>query len=177
MADSRSPEKIGKADIQPTQLEVINKKNGSPFVCGLPCGDKIDLSISYSCDTVLVGCSDTCRIGVDVENRLDPDSALPSLVLSEQERELLNSGFWGFDRSSMLLLLWCLKEAILKTVGLGFSLGYLTIEFFTDSSGSQLYLKDHNGVFAYGDKISCLYDLNEDMCAVICRIGKETFYD
>ena len=133
----------------------------------------MNVSVSYSQNTFLIGCAAEGRIGVDLENRLDPDSNLPSLVLSQQERELMDSNLFGYSREQILLLFWCLKEAILKAVGLGFTHGYLPIEFHTDSSRTQLLLADHDAVIPDGEQIQCLFDMNDCLCAVICRIGKE----
>ncbi|GEM_PF-6871271 len=165
----------GETEVLPRQLTVINRENGAPCICGLPEAGQMQLSISYAQETFLIGCAATGRIGVDLEDRIDPDSNLPSLVLSQQERDLMNSRMFGYDRAQTVLLLWCLKEAILKAVGLGFSRGYLPIEFHTDHTA--LFLDDRQHVIPEGEQISCLYDINEQLCAVICRIGKDTAHD
>lgn len=163
----------GNAVVLPPQLSVMNRENGIPRICGLPDGVQMNLSVSYAQDSVLIGCAAEEKIGVDLENRLDPDSELPSLVLSRQERALMNSSLFGCSREQLLLLFWCLKEAILKAVGLGFTRGYLPIEFHTDPGRTQLFLADHQAVIPAGEQLHCLYDMNDSLCAVICRIGKE----
>lgn len=168
---------FGMSEIMPLQLAIINKDNGVPYIYGLPDDVQMNLSISYSQNTFLIGCTTEGKIGVDLENWINPDSNLSSLVLSKHERDLINSRLFGYDREQTILLFWCLKEAILKAVGLGFTLGYLPIEFYTDSNRTQLLLADHQAVIPNDEHIKCFYDMNDYLCAVICRIGKESVYD
>jgi len=164
---------FGTADVMPPQIAVINRENGTPNICGLPDGIPMNISVSYSQNTFLIACATEGRIGVDIENAIDPDSNLSSLALSRQERVLMDSQLFGFSRAQIMLLFWCLKEAILKAVGLGFSHGYQSITFHTNSNRTQLLLADHDTVIPAGERIRCLFDMNDGLCAVICRIEKE----
>lgn len=164
-------------DVILSQLAVTNHENGAPYICGFRDNIPVNISISYSQNTFLIGCAMEDKIGVDVENIIDPDSNLSSLVLSRQEQRLMNKRMFGFDRSQTMLLFWCLKEAILKAVGIGFSRGFQAIEFYTNLSRTQLFLADHDTVIPAGEHIRCQFDMSDGLCAVICRIGKECFYD
>lgn len=167
----------GTTEIIPLQLAIINRDNGTPCIYGLPDDMQINLSISYSQNSFLIGCVTEGKIGVDLEDRIDPNSNLPFLAFSKQERDLINSRLFGYNREQTILLFWCLKEAILKAVGLGFTRGYLPIEFYADSNRTQLLLADYQAVIPNDEHIECFYDMNDYLCSVICRIGKESVYD
>ncbi len=83
-----------------------------------------DFSLSYAGDTALVGIAKGCAVGVDLERRRSiPDArALARLHFTQRECAAL-AGLSAGDRDAVFLRGWTRKEACVKALGTGLSIG------------------------------------------------------
>jgi 4'-phosphopantetheinyl transferase len=101
----------------PETIQLVRDENGRPF---LQKDQKVDFNISHSGNWIAVGICSAGRIGVDVQEYVEPFdwretgksflrpaemNTIASLPLPEQSR--------------LALRFWCLKEALLKATGEG----------------------------------------------------------
>ena len=88
------------------------------------------LSICHAGDTAVaaLSCRPEWEIGVDLECVLPRNASLESVALSQQEQHQLGS-LEGTSRDRAVTLVWVMKEAILKALGLGLRmpLGQLSV--------------------------------------------------
>jgi len=80
-------------------------------------------NLSHSGDLALIGVSDDCEVGVDIEiwREVGDAAQLAQSVFGPQERAAL-SGLVGDERNLAFLRGWTRKEACLKALGTGLSL-------------------------------------------------------
>ena len=103
---------------------------GKPVMAaGLP---PLEFNVSHSENCVAVGVSTRDPIGIDIEC-VDPDrrSGIVYEVLSEVERDRLQK-FSADQQWTEFVRIWTAKEACSKTLGLGLSLDFQTMEVQTD---------------------------------------------
>ncbi len=115
------------SDTPLSELNFSATHNGQPY---LPDVDDLSMSFSSSRSGFLAAWSHKISVGVDIEDRsqeLDAQ-ALADFHFTEKEHFLVQSAS-EVDRRNVFLQLWCLKEAALKSVGEGISLGLRAFEF------------------------------------------------
>jgi phosphopantetheinyl transferase len=102
-------------------IEVLN---GTDCIKGLPklyvkgklTG--ISISISYADDYVCVGISDKAFIGVDIERVKNFPDCYVNMFYTKENAETINC-MDGIGQTEM----WCIQEAYLKAMGMGFEVG------------------------------------------------------
>lgn len=105
------------------QLAFETARHGKPFatVDGMPVPDSFN--VSHSGRHGLIAFAPAGRLGVDIEERVAHRNLdlLVETVLGEQEQELL-ARTRGDARTRLFFKLWTMKEALIKALGVGFSL-------------------------------------------------------
>lgn len=103
-------------------LILLADKHGKPYFQGR---DELQFNISHSGDIVLCAISDKV-IGVDVEKIRSHPEKVVNRVFSERERLQLEA---SDDTNLFFFRIWTLKEAYVKTLGVGISYPMKTVSF------------------------------------------------
>lgn len=104
-------------------LSFTTGDHGKPY-CALV--DAPYFNLSHCDDCVLLGISSLAEIGVDVESVTRQTSTdISARVLNEQQQKSLQQ---SSDPTKTFMLYWTQKEAISKTLGLGLSIDFKTVE-------------------------------------------------
>lgn len=106
---------------------------GKPFalVQGLPVS--ISFNVAHSGNHGLIAFAPTGRLGVDIEERVtrrDLDRLIMTVLGPAEQAEL--SSLDGKRKLNLFLTLWTLKEALIKALGVGFSLDISRFEVPSD---------------------------------------------
>ncbi len=110
-------------------MPVIKKTDsGKPYIENLP----VYISISHTGDMAFLAISDS-EIGVDIERERAFSSHMTARLFSENELEYINNG----DKNEHSTILWCLREAVCKATGEGFSEWFFSCSF-ADCNGNLL---------------------------------------
>ncbi len=108
--------------LAPVDIEIKTTEMGKPYGHCLPASNPIpDISISHSHNnTVAVLSQPGMRIGIDIEqlNRVHHDDLLVGGAFSNEEIILMES-IQSKERPTLIVGLWCAKEAAAKSLGLG----------------------------------------------------------
>lgn len=111
-------------------VEIDTFSSGVPFIKRQP---ELQVSIAHSQTNVIAGIGNV-PLGVDIEYIKKRDSLLCHYVGKPEEFELIS------DRDSIeqLYILWVLKEALLKAMGVGLSQPMLSIQLIRRSENTWL---------------------------------------
>jgi 4'-phosphopantetheinyl transferase len=128
--------------LTPAAVVIVDRKGGKPDLPDLPHG--VEVSFSQTTEMAMVAVCRGARVGVDVD-RIQPwDPELATVVLSARERAAIE-GKSPEQLSLALTKAWTCKEALLKGLGVGFSLDPRTLTASlgakpTQGSGSSVEL-------------------------------------
>lgn len=155
-------------------INILNQngeRSGKPYftIDGVRSCD--DISISYSGENIILAYGYECRIGVDVEGIINnKDYDYLHTIFTDRECEDIHHNITNMKIEEKITLKWCIKEAVLKAAGVGFTVGYKSIEvIFTDSADKiVIYI---NGSYIESErKIYLLYNISEKYCKAACVI-------
>lgn len=151
-------------------ISILNSKkdHGCPYIKFQNRILADSLSISYSNDNLLLGYSREYRIGVDLETSVSMEKNFLEYVFSDLEREGIYSSTSGLSKEKNALLFWCMKEAILKAVGKGFTEGCQAIEIFINKRNKRLEIIDKKHLLNSDKQLWLYYDIQQELCSVIC---------
>ena len=125
----------------PHLVDVAYLPGGRPYVRGL---DQIDISLSHTDETMVVGVTRRGRIGVDVERadrRLAHTGSEAQACTPFEKRRLDRGG--ESARNDTMVRLWTLKEAYSKALGQGLRFRFTEFGFaLTGTSGARLVRPD-----------------------------------
>lgn len=124
----------------PDLVDLAYQPGGRPYVRGC---DQIDVSLSHTEDTMVVGITRRGRIGVDVEraDRRLAHTGSERQACTPYEKGLLDAG--GEDaRNDTMVRLWTLKEAYSKALGQGLRFRFTEFGFALDGAGPCLVRPD-----------------------------------
>ena len=115
------------------QLTFGVSRYGKPFalVQGIPASVSFD--VTHSGNHGLVAFAPAGRLGVDIEERVhrrDLDGLITTVLGPTEQAELASAH--GYHRMHLFFSLWTIKEALLKALGLGFSLDMSQFEIPLD---------------------------------------------
>lgn len=115
------------------QLAFGAAKYGKPFalVQGLPASSSFN--VTHSGQHGLIAFAPAGRLGVDIEERVtrrDLDGLITTVLGPAEQAELALAH--GYHRLHLFFSLWTIKEALLKALGLGFSLNMSQFEIPLD---------------------------------------------
>ncbi len=123
------------------------------------------LSISHSRDMAAVAIAERA-VGVDVEFMRAPHPKLHERILSPRERKMVESLPVPFDQGT--LLVWTLKEAVVKALRSGLRRPMRSVELDIDFDDRRAYVQDLDGdweaLFAMidGYLLSLAYRVDEE---------------
>jgi 4'-phosphopantetheinyl transferase len=127
-------------DVDPAVVRVEAGQYGKPTSPSAP--PALAFNFSSSAATALVGLTQGCRIGVDVESR--PDGRWEELpvarYMSPEERAAV-AELHPDERRRREAAAWVVKEAVAKAVGTGVSLPLTAIELNGEMSSPRIELK------------------------------------
>ncbi|MEW6094399.1 MAG: 4'-phosphopantetheinyl transferase superfamily protein [Chloroflexota bacterium] len=111
----------GHQAFSPTEIEIVNTPEGAPQVC-FPDGRISPFCLSISHSGLLAFCALTrvpgLKIGVDLE-KIEPRSkGFVEDYFTTAEKQLVDSFPLG-EQQAVVTLIWSLKEAMLKALGVG----------------------------------------------------------
>jgi len=143
----------------PQLVDLAYLPSGRPYVRGL---DQIDISLSHTDETMVVGVTRRGRIGVDVEraDRRLAHTGSEAQACTPFERRHLDRG-GDSVRNDTMVRLWTLKEAYSKALGQGLRFRFTEFGFaLRGESGARLVRPDGSatddegwtfGTFTVGD--------------------------
>jgi len=117
-------------DVQPSEIAVLNRKDGSPYVVFSDAagGDAPPISLSHApggavaASIVPAAVPAAGRIGVDAESVMERPESFVTVFAHPSER-------LGLDTPQAQTRLWTLKEAVLKLLELGLSVDLWDVRF------------------------------------------------
>ena len=115
--------------LRPRNVEIVNNSNGKPQlrICG--CDLPWVISISHSRDVVAICFSDDGAVGIDVQTPIKWDIPLKlDIAFTSCELDCIFSDYDPEKRNEMFTLLWTIKEAVGKALGVGLMMGFHSIE-------------------------------------------------
>lgn len=105
------------------QLAFGATKYGKPFAIVDKKPNPISFNLSHSHNHGLIALAPKGRLGVDIEDRVprdDLDELAKSVLGPDEQRDF--AGLRGSQRTHFFFRMWTLKEALIKALGVGFSL-------------------------------------------------------
>ena len=140
--------------------DMVRVAKGKP---ALASPDGIGFNVTHCRDLALVALADGAEVGIDIERAdrtIDPD-LLARRTLCDAERATL-AGIPDPDaRRRFVLRLWVRKEAVVKALGHGLTLGLATIDASRDTGSERPLGGDHPVAWYLAD-----LDLPEHVAAV-----------
>lgn len=124
--------------------DIVRGAKGKP---ALAASAGIGFNVTHCRDLALVALADGIEVGIDIERAdrtIDPD-LLARRTLCDAERAALAGIADPEARRRFVLRLWVRKEAVVKALGHGLTLGLATIDAARDS-GSERPLGAHDAV-------------------------------
>ncbi|GGY78771.1 4'-phosphopantetheinyl transferase superfamily protein [Streptomyces nitrosporeus] len=124
----------------PELVDLAYQPGGRPYVRGC---DQIDVSLSHTEETMVVGITRRGRIGVDVEraDRRLAHTGSERQACTPYEKGRLDAG--GEDgRNDTMVRLWTLKEAYSKALGQGLRFRFTEFGFALDGGTARLVRPD-----------------------------------
>ena len=103
--------------------------HGKPFAVVAGARAPVSFNVSHSGNHGLIALAAAGRIGVDVEERAtrhDPDGPIGTVFAPAERAELAAAR--GSRKIDLFLTLWTMKEALIKALGLGFSMDISAFE-------------------------------------------------
>ena len=105
------------------ELTFETSHHGKPFAVVGGARAPVSFNVSHSGNHGLIALAAAGRIGVDVEERAtrhDPDGPIGTVFAPAERAELAAAR--GTGKIDLFLTLWTVKEALIKALGLGFSM-------------------------------------------------------
>ena len=109
----------------PADIQLTSDERGRPMVvegCIPGLLSVADISIAHTggmAVAIAVDHQENLRVGIDMEQSRPLEAGLAGIAFGSDEESLL-SGLDGAAANERMLLLWCVKEAAAKAIGLGF---------------------------------------------------------
>ena len=103
--------------------------HGKPFAVVGGTRSPVSFNVSHSGNHGLIALAAAGRIGVDVEERAtrhNPDGPIATVFAPTERTELAAAR--GTSKIDLFLTLWTMKEALIKALGVGFSMDISTFE-------------------------------------------------
>jgi len=152
-------------------LNRIGEKSGKPYFTINGVRNCDDISISYSGENIILAYGYECRIGVDVEGIINNTSYdYLHTIFTDRECKDINHSTGDMTIKEKITLKWCIKEAVLKAVGVGFAVGYKSIEvIFADGTDKIVIYMDESYIEP-DRKIYLFYDIGGEYCKTACFI-------
>lgn len=123
-------------EISPDSIEVFNRDSGEPYIESpqLPSASCPSVSISHCSRYALAAAAGPgTRIGADIETIASREPSWLGLVAHPSEN------FPGLrDDPAKQTVLWSLKEAVVKVLGTGLSVGFEDVRLIPDERGTQV---------------------------------------
>lgn len=149
-----------KFDCRPHDIDIAIGNEGRPYVRGRP---NLDFNLSHSNHTFLLGVSDSCKIGVDVEianDRLSYEKIARRYFHPIEVAQLENQH--DVDRVGLFLQLWTLKEAFKKASEISLPDALATFAF-TVEAGIPRLAHTHDRPWCYQS-----FRIGQEWAAVAC---------
>lgn len=129
---------------QPELVDLAYQPGGRPYVRGC---DQIDISLSHTEETMVVGITRRGRIGVDVEraDRQLARTGSEAQACTPYEKGMLDAG-GEESRNDAMVRLWTLKEAYSKALGQGLRFRFTGFGFSMDGGDIRLVRPDGSAV-------------------------------
>jgi 4'-phosphopantetheinyl transferase len=110
--------------LPPHDIQIVNETGGKPMLKSPHAHPPVYFNQSYRKNYVLIGVSDNSSLGVDVEEVTSVHRLLPfaSQFLTETEQKELAVQKTKEDRVSLLFTFWVMKEALIKSMAVGFKI-------------------------------------------------------
>ena len=175
-----------KMDISEQEIPLLQVeeglRQGMPYLAPCEPWGRRDLSISLAHGAGLLGAAvgEDCLVGIDIEQARPRGKGFAELFLNAEEQELIPLLFVGVAPDIGDLLMWCVKEAVGKALGTGFSRGFSSLRLYSatptgESAVSCRLELDHElEAFAPGpDPRGMLYydyDIEHSVCGVVCLL-------
>ncbi len=128
---------------------------GQPFI-EIKCADKIKFlhtSISHSNNFFAVGISERELIGIDIEAQRSFNTNTIKFFFAGKEFIVIKSIIENINNCSLneaALLLWTIKEAFLKAIGIGFKFGFSSIKIlFLDLKTGKIVLSISHKIYKF----------------------------
>ncbi len=138
--------------ITPEQWQFTRTDLGKPIIdpdAGLPA---MHFNLSYAGRLVVLAVSSSYRIGIDIARLRDGEDIQITAALSPGEQEILFA-LPAVERSRRTLMIWVIKEAYSKLVGLGLHLDFATVT--VEPSDKPLLFDPHNSHFLKNISLTC----------------------
>lgn len=118
-------------DREPGELSIVPNANGKPILLDAPAGAPA-FSLSHSAEETVLAVGGIGDIGVDIEtlSRSAAAERISEAFFTEQERHYLST--LKADRAERTLMLWVLKESIIKALGRNIAEGLAGISLAFD---------------------------------------------
>lgn len=116
-----------------TQLVVGVSSHGKPFALVNGIASPANFNVSHSGNHGLIAFALKRRLGVDVEERVlrhDIDGVARTVFGPNEQADLASAS--GCQKTRLFFRLWTLKEALIKAIGLGFSMNVAQFEIPPD---------------------------------------------
>jgi phosphopantetheinyl transferase len=154
-----------KFDCRPHEIDIAIGNEGRPYIRNRP---NWDFNLSHSNNTFLLGVSDSCKIGVDVElssDRLSYEKIARRYFHPVEVAQLEDQHH--VDRVDLFLQLWTLKEAFKKASEINLS-DALKSYAFTVDAGTPRLAHPHDRPWFYQS-----FRIGQEWAAIACP-GKDT---
>jgi len=159
---------LGKAiDIAPERLRFARHAHGKPYLPDFP---DVAFNLSHTADRMAVVMSRGCRVGIDIESckpRANMD-ALADKCLDAEEK-----AYWlalpEAERLHAFYRFWTRKEAFVKAVGQGISLGLR--HCVTDPGSPERMLEVPPSCGHAGDWSLAEFAVSDDICGAVAVDG------
>lgn len=177
---------VGMADIDEQEIVLLQVeeglRQGMPYVAAGPTWSHLSLSISLAHGGGLLGAAvgENCLVGIDVEQVRPRGKGFNDLFLTAEEQELMPFLFEEIAPDISVLLMWCVKEAVGKALGTGFSRGFSSLRLHTATPMAKSMVScwlelDHElKVYAPGPDPRGIvyydYDIQHSVCGVVCLL-------
>jgi len=124
---------IGTKNVDIKLCKYFGARCGQPYAQVLFNDDELiyNISISHCKQVVGMGIIDNGLIGIDIEEQRDIDRSVVEKLFSEYDLKCIEKIcrlYTDFNWYKAFTLVWTIKESCLKALGIGFRLGFKSIE-------------------------------------------------